>query len=91
MKAFVLSLFAVVALSSATSFAAEEVYSLQDVAEPFVVEPIYETNRLSCPAETTPIAKYCWNQVKGCLVKCGVVCHPKREVPPPTPEPTGLE
>ncbi|WP_347358112.1 hypothetical protein [Bdellovibrio sp.] len=87
MKAFVLSLFAALTLSSASVFAAEEVFDLQSVPGPFVVEPIFEAERLSCPAETTPIAKYCWNTGKGCFVKCGVVCHPKREVPPTVPEP----
>ncbi|MFV8259623.1 hypothetical protein ACNQKP_17580 [Bdellovibrio bacteriovorus] len=91
MKAFVLSLFAVVALSSATSFAAEEVVNLQEIQENFVVEPIFEANRLSCPSDMMPIAKYCWNTGRGCFVKCGVVCHPKRETPPPVPEPHFVE
>lgn len=87
MKALILSLFAAVVLSSATSFATEEVFNLQEIQENYVVEPVFEANKLSCPAETTPIAKYCWNTGRGCFVKCGVACHPKREIPPPAPEP----
>lgn len=88
MKKVVLSLFALMALSSTGAFANEEVTNLQDIQEAFVVEPIMEAQRLSCPAETYPIARFCWSELKGCLVKCGHVCHPKREIPPPTPEPT---
>lgn len=91
MKAFVLSLFAMVALSSTSVFASEAVYDLQDIQEEYVVEPIFEANRLSCPTDMTPIAKYCWNTGRGCFVKCGVSCHPKRELPPVTPQPSFVE
>lgn len=46
-----------------------------DIQEAFVMEPIFENFRSHCPRGTEPVTKFCWDNVKKSLVRCGVMCR----------------
>lgn len=78
MKKWIAVLFASVCLASINAHA-EEFRTEAEMPADAVIEPMLR----GCPSGTRPVAKYCWNEYRGCFVKCGVLCQ-KVPTPPPT-------
>ncbi|WP_374033431.1 hypothetical protein ACES2I_11680 [Bdellovibrio bacteriovorus] len=51
-----------------------EVSSVREIQGEYVVDPIVDNFRISCPRGTQAINKYCWDRVKNVYNKCGVIC-----------------
>lgn len=74
MKKWILLFVAAISLSAFADDAVE-VSSVDEIQGEFVIEPLYDNYRISCPRGTEVINKYCWDRVKNCFSKCGVTCR----------------
>lgn len=74
MKKWILVFTAALSLS-AFAENSNETQNTAGTQEPFVMEPIFENFRAHCPRGTEPVTKFCWDNVKKTLIRCGVMCR----------------